>query len=156
MRGLSNTFTRSKMVKPILDAIPDDTHYAGRDSDRKATMRNETDKEATSALLAALEPFRAANPTMTLQQLISFLLVAKEEGLTVSEYARRAGLAQGVMTRNLFDLGEYNRRKDPGLGLVEQRPDLQDRRAHLTYLTHKGRGAVGAYRRALDGFCEKR
>jgi len=41
--------------------------------------------------------------------------VAKEEGLTVSEYARRAGLAQGVMTRNPFDLGEYNRRKDPGL-----------------------------------------
>lgn len=144
-------------MKPILDAIPDKTHYVDGGNDRKAKMRNtDTDTEATSALLAALEPFRAANPTMTLQQLISFLLVAKEEGLTVSEYARRAGLAQGVMTRNLFDLGEYNRRKAPGLELVEQRPDLLDRRAHLTYLTHKGRGAVGAYRRALEVFCARR
>lgn len=114
------------------------------------------DKAATEALLAALEPFRAKNPTMTLQQLVSFLLVAKEQGLTVSWYAQKAGLAQGVMTRNLFDLGEYNRRKEPGLGLVEQRPDLQDRRAHLTYLTHAGRGVVAAYRRALESFASRK
>lgn len=114
------------------------------------------DKAATLALLAALEPFRVANPTMTLQQLVTFLFVAKDEGCTVSHYARAAGLAQGVMTRNLFDLGEFNRRKEPGLGLVEQRPDLQDRRAHLTYLTHKGRAVVGAYRRAIEAFCERR
>lgn len=158
MRGLSNTFDGNTTVKPISDDIPDNTHYAETIEVRKVAMRRDTqqDQEATGALLTALEPFRAANPTMTLQQLVSFLLVAKDEGLPVSDYARKAGLAQGVMTRNLFDLGEYNRRKEPGLGLVEQRPDLQDRRAHLTYLTHKGRGVVGAYRRALEAFCVRK
>lgn len=88
------------------------------------------DKAATRALLAALEPFRVANPTMTLQQRVWFLFVAREPWKSVTEYARDAGLAQGVMTRNC-SIGERNRR----------------RRAHRPYLTHNGRSIVGAYRR---------
>lgn len=141
---------------PQNDAIKNAT-YEGRESTMiERRHRDQEDKDATLALMASLEPFRAANPTMTLQQLASFLFVAKDEGKQVSSYAREAGLAQGVMTRNLFDLGEFNRRREPGLGLVEQRPDLNDRRAHLTYLTHKGRAVVGAYRRALEAYCAKR
>jgi DNA-binding MarR family transcriptional regulator len=124
-------------------------------SDRKAAEA-EIDREATVTLLAALQPFRDLNPTMTLQQLVSFLLVAKDEGKLVTDYARTAGLAQGVMTRNLFDLGEFNRRREPGLGLVEQRNSLEDRRAHLTHLTRKGRTVVGLYRRALEAFKARR
>jgi hypothetical protein len=52
------------------------------------------DKAATLVLLTALEPFRVANPTMTLQQLVSFLFVAREPGKPVTEYAREAGQAQ--------------------------------------------------------------
>lgn len=115
----------------------------------------ERDRTATLALLSALDPFRRANPTMTLQQLTAFLQVAQKEGQQVTHYAARAGVAQGVMTRHLFDLGETNRKREPGLGLLEQRADIMDRRAHLTYLTHKGRQVVDAYRRSLDMYASK-
>lgn len=109
----------------------------------------EDEKASLRTLLSAIEPFRLANPTMSIQQMVTFILVALEEGKQVTDYARKAGLAQGVMTRNLLDLGEYNRRREPGLQLVEQKPDLNDRRAHLTSLTHKGRQLVGMIHRTL-------
>lgn len=115
--------------------------------DRKETVTAE-EKAALKALLGALEPFRARKPTITLQQVMAFLLVALNEGRQVTEYARMAGIAQGVMTRNLLDLGEYTRNREPGLDLLEQKPDLMNRRAHLTFLTHKGSSVVGAITRA--------
>jgi DNA-binding MarR family transcriptional regulator len=116
-------------------------------SDRKQIER---ETEAVSVLMAALEPFRAHNPTMPLQLAFTFLMVAKEEGKPVSEYARDAGMAPGVMARNLLDLWDYNRRREPGLMLVEERVDPMDRRIHRKYLTHKGRALVGAIKRTME------
>ena len=86
---------------------------------------------------------------MPLQLAMTFLLVAQNEGQSVSYYANQAGMAPGVMARNLLDLGDYDRRREPGLELVEERLDLLDRRVHRKYLTHKGRGIVSAIHRAL-------
>jgi DNA-binding MarR family transcriptional regulator len=100
---------------------------------------SDDEKKVVNDLLNAVAILRAKNPKMTLQQLTALLLVAAEEGQQVVKYASRAGIAQGVMTRHLFDLGAFSRTREEGLGLVEQRPDLMDRRSHLTYLTHAGR-----------------
>lgn len=115
---------------------------------KKSAMADD-EKRVLRDLLKAVELLRATNQKMTLQQLTALLLVALDEGLQVGSYAKAAGIAQGVMTRHLFDLGEYSRSREEGLGLVEQRPNLMDRRAHLTYLTHKGRGLMQGLIRAL-------
>jgi hypothetical protein len=43
------------------------------------------------------------------------------------------------MTCNLVDVGSHNRRREPGYGLVIQRPDPLDVRQHETFLTSEGR-----------------
>lgn len=89
--------------------------------------------------LNALKPFRAVRETIPLQYVTAFLLVATEEGLNVSEYAKRAGTSQSLMTRHLADLGSVNRYHEEGLGLVEAYDDLMDRRNRLIRLTAKGK-----------------
>lgn len=111
---------------------------------------NEREKIQLSALMSSLEPFRELKATMPLQYVTSFLLVALDEGQSVTEYARRAGVAQSVMTRHLLDLGESNRYREEGFGLIDSRPDPLDRRAHLAVLSQKGKGFVGKLVRALE------
>jgi DNA-binding MarR family transcriptional regulator len=43
------------------------------------------------------------------------------------------------MSRRISDLGELDRRLNPGLQLVESRPDPLDRRLILVRLTRQGR-----------------
>lgn len=109
------------------------------------------EREAMRVLLTSLDPFRAVYSIMPLQQAVTFLLVAMEEGEGVTEYARRAGVSQSVMTRHLLDLGEFNRRHEPGLGLVFSRPNPLNRRKHQVFLTSKGRTLTAQIYRALMG-----
>jgi DNA-binding MarR family transcriptional regulator len=53
------------------------------------------------------------------------------------------------MTRCLLDMGERNRYKEPGFGLIMQRMDPMDMRRHQTYLTPQGRAL---WRRVLQTF----
>jgi hypothetical protein len=118
-------------------------------SDRKQTATAD-EVAALNVLMSALGPFRAHNSTMPLQLAFTFLMVATDEGRPVSEYACAVGMAPGVMARNLLDLGNYNRRREAGLMLVEERIDPMDRRIHRKFLTHKGRALVGAIYPAME------
>jgi DNA-binding MarR family transcriptional regulator len=91
------------------------------------------------AQLNALKPFRAVRETMPLQYVTAFLLVATEEHLNVSEYAKRAGTSQSLMTRHLADLGAVNRYHEDGFDLVEGYEDIMDRRNRLMRLTTRGK-----------------
>ncbi|UGA46784.1 MarR family winged helix-turn-helix transcriptional regulator [Bradyrhizobium quebecense] len=112
---------------------------------------NEEVREAQRILLTALEPFKAVYSIMPLQQASTFLMVAEEEGLGVGEYARKAGANPAVMTRHMLDLGELNRRHEPGLGLVYTKPNPMNRRQHQVFLTPKGVALATAVYRALAG-----
>jgi DNA-binding MarR family transcriptional regulator len=68
----------------------------------------------------------------------TFLLVANRPHRTVSELAKIADISLAKMSRQLADLGDVNRYGLPGLGLVERRFDLQDRRHMRHRLTPKG------------------
>ena len=70
------------------------------------------------------------------------MLVAQEEGLSVSEYAKQAGVGQTTMTRHLLDIGLQTRKREPGLNLVMQRQDPLDLRRHQAFLTDKGRALL--------------
>jgi DNA-binding MarR family transcriptional regulator len=62
-----------------------------------------------------------------------------EEGHYVSEYAKRAGTTQSVMTRILFALGSHSQGRKAGYGLVHQETDPNDARRTQTFLTVRGK-----------------
>ena len=99
-------------------------------------------RQTIKAMNIAVEPFRKIRETIPLQYVTAFWLVAAEEGLNVTEYAKRAGISQSLMTRHLSDLGAVNRYHEEGFGLVEAYEDLMDRRNRLMRLTTKGQGVV--------------
>ena len=103
------------------------------------------------ALYNALKPFRSVRETMPLQYVTAFLLVAQDEHQNVTEYAKRAGTSQSLMTRHLADIGEVNRYHDAGMGLVEAYDDLMDRRNRLVRLSAKGKHVVWEMGEALKG-----
>jgi DNA-binding MarR family transcriptional regulator len=118
-------------------------------SDVKQSLRDE-EKRKLRALLAALEPFRKLRSTMPMQYIVSFLLVALDEGEGVTEYARQAGVSQTVMSRHLLDIGARNRHMEDGFGLVDDRQDPMNLSKHQKLLTPKGRTLALEILRALE------
>jgi DNA-binding MarR family transcriptional regulator len=110
---------------------------------QSTTNTTDEDKAALSTLAAALRPFRELGSALQMQMPVSvvatFLLVAQKEGRTVSELAKSAGVTLAKMSRQLADLSDVNRYGAPGLGLIEQRVELYDRRFMRSRLTEKGR-----------------
>ena len=90
------------------------------------------------ALIKAIELFREIRPSMPLQYVHAFFLVALEPGLSVSEYAKRSGVSLSVMSRHLLDIGDRNRHMKEGFGLVTSRPNPLELRKNEIYLTPKG------------------
>lgn len=107
--------------------------------DTKPTIPEEAVETAKDVLLALRPFFELDHAVLPAAYIRAFLLVAGKEGLTVSEYANLAGISPTVMTRNLLDIGELNRQRAPGLGLIEQVRDSFDLRKHRARLTPKGR-----------------
>jgi DNA-binding MarR family transcriptional regulator len=102
----------------------------------------EAQKNTMKRAMAITKPFHKLRETMPLQYITTFLHVASDEGQNVTEYARRAGTSQSLMSRHLGDLGEVNRYHEEGFGLIEEYTDGMDRRNSLRRLTDKGRGVV--------------
>jgi len=97
-----------------------------------------------SRIQEALSTLRAHNEDMTVAAAISFLMVAMFEGRSLREYADMLGCSHSTMSRHLLDLGEQNRKREPGMMLIEQRPDTDDRRKNVYCLTPKGKALVDA------------
>lgn len=110
---------------------------------------SETDKADLKKLLMALEPFRKLRATMPLQYIVTYLLVALDEGDGPSDYAARAGVSTSVMSRHMLDIGERNRHMEEGFGLISQRPDPMELRKHQAMLNDKGKGLANSILRAL-------
>lgn len=100
----------------------------------KPTLSGE-EREALRALYLALKPFRDINPSMPLSYITAYLLVGLEEGKGVAEYAGDASISPTVMTRNLLDIGDRNRQREEGYGLITQERDLFDLRKHNARVT---------------------
>jgi DNA-binding MarR family transcriptional regulator len=110
------------------------------------------DRSALSALAAALRPWREMSDpgiSMPISIVSTFAMVAMRPDRTVSEYAKSAGVSLTNMSRQLADLGDVNRRGAPGLGLVERRVELHDRRFMRHKLTPKGHALVRQIASAL-------
>jgi DNA-binding MarR family transcriptional regulator len=100
---------------------------------------SEEERAALRALYLALKPFRDINPSMPLSYITAYLLVGMEEGKGVAEYAAKVDISPTVMTRNLLDIGDRNRQREEGYGLITQERDLFDLRKHNAKVTPKGK-----------------
>ena len=113
------------------------------------------DQAALSNLAAALRPFtelaKGTKVVATVPLLQTFLAVAIKPGQTVSDLAKAAGVRNGTMSRQLADLSDIGRAGDPGLGLIEQRINLMDRRHTSNRLSIKGVALVRQIAGALQG-----
>jgi DNA-binding MarR family transcriptional regulator len=100
-----------------------------------------------SAFRGALTVLNEDN--MTVAMGVTLLTVALYPDRSLREYRDLLDMPQSTMSRHMLDLGELNRRRLPGLNLVEQRPDVTDRRKNVYRLTAKGRARIASVTRAL-------
>jgi DNA-binding MarR family transcriptional regulator len=111
----------------------------------QSTTTTDEERAALSTLDSALRPFRELHTStspLPFSLLLTFLLIARNEGQTAVDLARAAGITQGALSRQLADLSDVNRHGGVGLGLVESRVEIHDRRYTRTVLTEKGRALV--------------
>jgi DNA-binding MarR family transcriptional regulator len=114
-------------------------HLAIRDEALGRFRLSKDEQLALRRCLSVVESFRTIRRIMPLQHAYAFLLVASEEGRSVTEYAKRAGVTQAVMTRILSALGSRRRGRQAGYDLVQQAPEPEDARTTQTFLTPKGK-----------------
>jgi DNA-binding MarR family transcriptional regulator len=112
-------------------------------------------RHTLAGILRVLGLFQSLDRHISIEGIKTLILIALNENKSVNDYARMAGVGGGPMSRRIGDLGELDRNLNPGLQLVESRPDPLDRRLTLVRLTHQGRAFIvrvaGAVRRLGTG-----
>jgi DNA-binding MarR family transcriptional regulator len=102
---------------------------------------NPSDEAQLRSLIRICDLFReqpVASPNIPLAVLEAFLLVCLYEGASLKDLCDLSGQAQSTLSRHLLDLGERNRRGEPGLKLVAWRHPPEELRRKEYYLTPKG------------------
>lgn len=64
---------------------------------------------------------------------------APQEGVRMQKIAEELDIAQSSVSRNVYKLGDVNRHKKPGIGLLIAFEDPMERRRKLVRLTSKGK-----------------
>lgn len=90
-----------------------------------------------------LEMVSAVDHEMPLQQArCLFIIAASEEGMSLSDIAKKAGIGLATASRYVGALGSINRKREEGLQLIESFEDPMERRKKIIRLTPKGRAVV--------------
>jgi len=94
-----------------------------------------------NSFLRTLELFRDVNPAFVVTDLIVFMYICENEGLTIKELAGVARLTEATASRRARLLGteETLGVLPEGAGLIELLSCPADGRARLLYLTEPGR-----------------
>jgi len=97
--------------------------------------------------------FRGMNSRVSLSEVIAFLYICENEGLSVQELAYVTGMSQSAASRNLRGLGRPTSpwAKPPALGLVDPFLRPSDERSHVLHLSED----VEALRDRLDGIIRR-
>jgi DNA-binding MarR family transcriptional regulator len=94
------------------------------------------------ALVHILEYFQDHEPQIPASMIEAFLLVALNESCSLRDIVELSGKPQSTVSRHLLDLGERNRKMEPGLGLVAWRIAPDELRRKEYTLTPKGRSLL--------------
>ena len=92
-------------------------------------------------LLEAPLALKALEPRISVNEIVAFLYVCENEGLSVQELALVADLTQSTASRSLRSLGRPGSpwAHAPALGLVDAFLNPDDGRSHVIHLTQTGR-----------------
>lgn len=99
---------------------------------------------ALARLADAVDMLRSAQHEMPVQQIAVLLWVAENEGDTQVQMREDLHMASSTASRNIAALSDYHRLGKPGLGFVDIRECLEDRRAKRLWLTEKGKVFISA------------
>jgi DNA-binding MarR family transcriptional regulator len=99
-------------------------------------------KPLLRAFCAAIGAFRELSPTMPVGEVQMFLLVALNEGASLTELAEEGDMKKSTASRYLLDLSDKTRSGDAGYGLITREPDPEELRRNMYALTDKGRQIV--------------
>ena len=93
------------------------------------------------SLLEAVLALKALDPRISVNEVVAFLYVCENEGLSVQELAFVADLTQSTASRSLRSLGRPGSEwaQPPALGLVDAFLNPNDGRSHVIHLTDAGR-----------------
>lgn len=107
----------------------------------EADMNNDDEnRKAVRKLERALRQARTAiDPLVSTQLMQAFLAVALNEGKTLTEIAEQLGSNLSTASRQLLDLGDRNRKLEPGYMLVDRKVDPMNLRVNRYTLTPKGK-----------------
>jgi DNA-binding MarR family transcriptional regulator len=113
-----------------------------------------TDREMAAARKAdrLLRQFRTSiDPNIPAQMLQTFMTVAMNEGKSLTEIAQLVSSNISTTSRHLLELGERNRRMEPGFNLVARTTDPMNLRQNAYTLTPKGKLLLDAVIKIMEG-----
>jgi DNA-binding MarR family transcriptional regulator len=101
-----------------------------------------TDRKLLRSLCEALGEFRNLSVTMPVGEVYMFLMVALNEGSSLSELAEKADMKLSTASRYLLDLSDKQRAGKAGFALVSREQDPAELRKNMYSLTAKGRNVI--------------
>jgi len=93
-------------------------------------------------LLKIIEEMRKFDSQIEAQAIAIFFYIGihgPQEGVRMQKIAEELDIAQSSVSRNVYKLGDVNRHKKPGIGLLIAFEDPMERRRKLVRLTSKGK-----------------
>lgn len=98
-----------------------------------------------------LKRFREHDPEMQMQTAQTFITVALNPGISMTELSEKVGISQASCSRNVAALSRVHRLNKPGLDLVVAAEDPMERRRKVVKLTPKGQRLAEALTKLLAG-----
>lgn len=111
------------------------------------------DVEWATKLIDALDEFRKVNQNITANQIITFLNIALQEGISQSELEEKTGLHNATVSRICAILSDrgLKARSQEALDLIRIIPGEEDFRTKAQVLSHKGRLIFNGLRSIMKG-----
>ncbi|WP_151904049.1 MULTISPECIES: hypothetical protein [Roseomonas] len=106
--------------------------------------------KSLGSILAVLGIVRKSHPTMTVENLMVLLKVAQNPDIRQSDLAKDMEMSPSVSSRNIAELSEVKLHGQPGLGFLDSRPDIMDRRHKQLSLTKDGEKFVSRLEAVVD------
>jgi DNA-binding MarR family transcriptional regulator len=93
-----------------------------------------------NSLIEALALFRGLNPTITVNEIMTFLYTCENEGLNIQELAYVAQMTEPTASRSVRSFGPPGSAwaRAPGCGLIEAFLNPHDARSRVLHLTVAG------------------
>jgi DNA-binding MarR family transcriptional regulator len=97
----------------------------------------------TSDAIKILSGIQRIDPEMPLQQALCLFVIAEaEDGLSLTDLAKKVGIALATASRYVGALGKMNRHHTAGLNFIESHEDPMERRKKVIKITIKGKSAL--------------